>query len=62
MRTGRPILPLVVTEEQRCTLENWARRPKTAQASALRAKIILACSEGRPNGVVAAQVRVYHSR
>jgi Winged helix-turn helix len=31
---------------------------KTAQALALRAKIILACAEGKPNGVVARQTRV----
>src|SRR3954466_15152576 len=58
MRTGRPIPPLSVTEEQRSMLESWTRRPKTAQALALRAKIILACAEGKPNGVVARQARV----
>ena len=58
MRTGRPLAPISVTEEQRSTLENWARRPKTAQALALRAKIILACVEGKPNGVVARITRV----
>src|SRR5438094_2657721 len=58
MRTGRPIPPLVVTEDQRATLESWTRRRKTAQALALRAKIILACAEGKPNGVVARQTRV----
>src|SRR5438445_7135189 len=58
MRTGRPIPPLVITEDQRATLESWTRRRKTAQALALRAKIILACAEGKPNGVVARQARV----
>src|SRR3954462_4140001 len=58
MRTGRPIPPWSVTEEQRSTLKSWARRPKTAQALALRAKIILACAESKPNGVVARQARV----
>jgi transposase len=58
MRTGRPIPPISVTEEQRSTLESWVRRPKTAQALALRAKIILACAEGKPNGVVAGWARV----
>jgi hypothetical protein len=62
MRTGRPIPPLSVTVEQRSTLENWVRRPKTAQALALRAKIILACAEGKPSGVVAHQVRVRSKR
>src|SRR5438309_1375519 len=58
MRTGRPIPPLVIKEDQRATLESWTRRRKTAQALALRAKIILACAEGKPNGVVARQTRV----
>jgi len=58
MRTGRPLKPISVNEEQRSTLESWARRPKTAQALALRAKIILACAEGKPNGVVARVTRV----
>jgi len=49
---------LAVTEDQRATLQNWVRRPKTAQALALRAKIILACAEGNSNGVVARLTRV----
>lgn len=58
MRTGRPISKLSVTEEQRSTLGNWARRPKTGQALALRARIILACAEGKSNKRVAQQARV----
>jgi transposase len=58
MRTGRPLTELSITEEQRGVLENWARRPKTAQALAVRARIILACAEGQPNKMVAKQVRV----
>ena len=58
MRTGRPIPTLSITEEQRATLESWTRRPKTAQALALRARIILGCAEGKSNGVVARQTRV----
>jgi transposase len=50
--------PLTVTGDQRCTLENWVRRRKTAQALAMRARIILACAEGKPNGLIAHQVRV----
>lgn len=53
MRTGRPLAPISVTQEQRTTLEDWTRRPKTAQALALRARIVLACAEGKPNSVVA---------
>ena len=58
MRIGRPLSPMSVSQEQRSTLENWARRPKTAQALALRARIILACAEGKPNGEVARLTRV----
>ena len=58
MRTGRPIPPISVTDEQRSMLENWIRRLKTAQTFALQARIVLACGEGKANGVVARQVRV----
>jgi transposase len=58
MRTGRPLTPITVTNDQRATLQNWIRRSKTAQALALRARIILACAEGKPNGVVASLMRV----
>lgn len=58
MRIGRPIPELVVTQGERESLQNWARRPKSAQALALRAKIILACAEGKTNTEVASQFRV----
>ena len=32
--------------EQRAELERWVRRPKTAQALVLRARIVLRCAEG----------------
>jgi transposase len=49
MRTGRPTPALVLTEGERETLERWARRPKSAQALAHRARMILACAEGLNN-------------
>jgi transposase len=49
---------LTITAEQRSSLENWARRPKTAQALALRARITLACADGHPNTVEARRVNV----
>jgi len=33
MRTGRPIAPLSVAAEERERLQEWARRPKIAQAA-----------------------------
>ena len=42
-------LPLILDDVVRETLERWVRRPKTAQALALRARMILGCAEGRSN-------------
>src|SRR5712691_313356 len=55
MRRGRPIPELSLSVEERETLERWARRPKTAQALAQRARIVLACAGGFTNGAVAAE-------
>lgn len=41
MRLGRPLKPVVLTTDERTTLESWTRRRTTAQALALRARIIL---------------------
>jgi transposase len=38
--------PLVLSDEERATLERWARRPKSAQALALRCRIVLECAKG----------------
>jgi len=51
---GRPKAELVLTSEERETLERWARRPTSAQALAQRCRIVLACAEGRTNQEVAA--------
>ncbi len=56
MRTGRPKPLLMLTPEERQTLERWTRRPKTAQALAQRARTVLACAQGKSNAVVAAEV------
>jgi transposase len=57
-RTGRPKAPLVLSDEERVTLERWARRPKSAQALAQRSRIVLACAGGADNKSVAARERV----
>lgn len=38
---------VVVSPSERDTLEGWVRRTKTSQALALRARIVLACAEGK---------------
>jgi len=53
MRTGRPIPPLTLTDDERATLDRWARRPTTAQALAERARVILGCAAGKSNTGVA---------
>jgi len=56
MRTGRPKPLLVLTAQERETLERWARRPKTAQALAQRARTVLACAQGKSNTDVGSEV------
>jgi hypothetical protein len=46
---GSPKAPLVLTDEERQTLQRWTRRAKPAPALALRAKIVLACADGATN-------------
>ena len=58
---GRPKAELVLTEAERAQLARWARRAKTAQFLAMRAKIVLACAEGVMNKQVAADLGVDES-
>jgi transposase len=60
-RIGRPKADLVLDEGERAQLARWARRGKTAQYLALRAKIVLACAEGGTNKQVAADLGVDES-
>ena len=50
--------PLVLSGDERRTLENWARRRSTAQGLALRARIVLACAQGGSNLAVAARLGI----
>src|SRR3954469_22251164 len=56
---GRPKTPLVLSDVERQTLLSWSRRAKTAQALALRARIVLACAEGTDNRDVAAALGIW---
>ena len=60
-RRGRPTAPLVLSDDERETLERWARRPNSAQALALRCRIVLACAEGATNQEVAAKLGVHQA-
>ncbi len=58
---GRPKAELVLAKGERAQLARWARRAKTAQYLALRARIVLACAEGGTNKQVAADLGVDES-
>jgi len=58
MPRGRPLTELTLTNGDRETLTRWTRRPTTAQALALRARIVLAAADGRSNEAIAADVGV----
>ncbi len=58
MRTGRPKNPLELTDEEREKLPTIALLPKSAQAMAMRARIVLGCDEGLSNGAVAKKLRI----
>jgi transposase len=55
---GRPKAALVLSEEERETLERWARRPLSPQSLALRSRIVLASASGATNVAVAAECGV----
>ena len=58
MAIGRPTKPLNVTPQEKEKLSMLARRPKSAQAIAMRARIVLGCNDGLSNGEVAKRLRI----
>jgi hypothetical protein len=55
---GRPKAEPVLSESERDQLTALTMRRKTAQALALRARIVLGCANGIDNKTVAAKLRV----
>ena len=55
---GRPKAELVVSPEDHATLVRWTARRTTAQALALRSRIILRCATGASNTAVARELGV----
>lgn len=55
-RRGRPTLPLLLDDESRQKLQLIARRPKTSQQQALRARIVLRCADRLTNTEVAREL------
>ena len=52
-RAGRPTVAIELSDEERETLQRWARRHSSAQALALRCRIVLAVAEGGTNTEIA---------
>ena len=52
-RRGRPTATIELNETERETLTRWVRRHSSAQALALRSRIVLACASGGTNNEVA---------
>jgi transposase len=44
---------IILSDDERDTLERWARRPKSAQALAMRCRVVLACAGRASNTEVA---------
>lgn len=58
MRTGRPKIVVMVTGDERQQLESLAHRSRSAPHVARRARIILACADGRPTTGVASRLHM----
>jgi len=56
-RGPKPV-EITLSDDERARLEAWARRHETAQALALRSRIVLACAEGESNTRVAQRLAV----
>jgi transposase len=57
-RRGPKLAELTLTNQERTTLERWARRRSSSQALALRCRIVLACAEGASNAAVATRLGI----
>ena len=52
------LAPIELTADERASLESWTRRRTSAQALALRARIVLLAAEGRKNTEIAERLGV----
>ena len=55
-RRGRKAVVIDLNEDERETLERWARRRSTAQGLAMRSRIVLGAADGMANVDIAAEV------
>ena len=59
---GRPTARIVLRDDERETLERWARRRNSSQVLALRCRIVLGAADGRLNKDIAAELAVMRPR
>ena len=59
MGANKPATTIELSDEERRVLEGYARRRTTAQALALRARIVLRCAEGGDNTAIAKEMKLY---
>lgn len=58
MAIGRPKVVLILSDDERETLQRWARRPKSSQQLAERSRIVLRCAAGQTNTDVARDLKL----
>jgi|SRR5580692_4673165 transposase len=59
MGRGRRPVAVELQDGDRATLEAWSRRPKTSQALALRARIVLRAADGLNSTAIAEELQVH---
>lgn len=55
---GRPLIPLSISGDDQDQLRSWSKRRKTAQALAMRSRVVLLAAQGQSNTLIAAQLGV----
>jgi transposase len=55
---GRPLIPLSINAQDQAQLVAWAKRPKTAQALAMRSRVVLLAADGLNNTAISQQLNV----
>jgi transposase len=58
--SGPFLEPIELSDDERSTLERWARRPTSAQSLALRCRIVLLAASGKNNTVISKELGITH--
>lgn len=57
-RMGRPLTPVTLTDDERADLERWSRGRTVSHWLVMRARIVLACADGKSPTDIAAELGV----